>query len=270
VESVNGRPAEGRRITTENTERFTGRAAEYVQHRERYDPDIVLPLLRKWCALKSEWCVADVGAGTGMVGDLFRANGNRVIAIEPNAEMRAACAGLHATDDWFTVADGPAEKTGLADASVEMIAIGRALHWFRIESAFREFRRILKPGGWIAIVACGRTEDGREENVALKELMRSDTGKGAASEPDLGVYVRLDELFQGGEFHHAEADAEMKLNWEGLRGLVLSLSHTPAAGTAGFPAFEAALRTHFERFERGGILTLKSRTWVSAGRFADR
>jgi predicted RNA methylase len=97
------------------TGRFTGKVAEYAQYRERYDPDIVLPLLREWCGLTPQWTVADVGAGTGMVGDLFRANGNRVMAVEPNAEMRAACASLHAADASFTVVDGAAEKTGLDD-----------------------------------------------------------------------------------------------------------------------------------------------------------
>jgi predicted RNA methylase len=121
---------------TDHSERFTGKAAEYAQYRERYDPDVVLPLLRTWCGLTPEWCVADIGAGTGMMGDLFRTNGNQVIAIEPNAEMRAACAELHGADSMFSVVEGSAEKTGLPDASIEMVAAGRALHWFDAEKAF--------------------------------------------------------------------------------------------------------------------------------------
>jgi SAM-dependent methyltransferase len=251
------------------TERFTGKAAEYAQYRERYDPEIVLPLLREWCELTTDWCVADVGAGTGMVGDLFRANGNRVIAIEPNAEMRGACATLHADDAGFSVVEGSAENTGLADASVEMIAVGRALHWFDVKAAFAEFRRVLKPRGWVAILACGRAEDGREENVAYKALMQKHTNRDLFQEPLLKVYRKLEGFFAGGRFHHAETPGEMMFNWDTLRGLTLSLSHAPMPGTAEFQGFETELRSFFDRHAREGRITMAARTWVSAGQFGE-
>jgi len=250
------------------SERFTGRAAEYSQYREPYDPEIVLPLLRDWCGLTPEWCVADVGAGTGMVGDIFRANGNRVVAIEPNAEMRAACASLHAAYPGFTVIEGSAEATGLSGASVEMIAAGRALHWFDVDAAFREFRRILKPRGWVAILACGRTEDGREENLEFKKILQNFTGRDLFLDPLLEVYGRLDTLFAGGHFFHAEVPGEMHLDWDELRGMSLSLSHMPLPGSAVFPAFEAELRSYFDRFALNGRIAMSTRTWVNVGQFA--
>jgi len=254
---------------TSHSERFTGKAVEYARYRERYDPDIVLPLLRDWCGLTPEWCVADVGAGTGMTGDLFRANGNRVIAIEPNAEMRAACAELHAADGSFTVVGGSAEKTGLPDSCVDSIAVGRALHWFDVEAALGEFRRILKPRGWVAILACGRTEEGREENLAFKTFLQSHTGRDSVIRPLLEVYRRLDALFAGGRCLHAEVPGEMRLDWDELRGLTLSLSHAPMPGSEAFPRFEVELRSYFDRYEQNGKVALSTRTWVSAGQFAE-
>ncbi len=250
------------------TERFTGKAAEYAQYRERYDPEVVLPLLREWCGLSPYWSVADIGAGTGMVGDLFRTNGNRVVAVEPNAEMRAACASLHADDALFTVIEGSAERTGIPDASVEMIAVGRALHWFDAEAALSEFQRIVKPRGWVAILACGRTEDGREENVEYKKFMQARTGRDQFNDQLLAVYRRMESFFTGGQFFHAEVAGEMRLDWEQLRGLTLSLSHAPMPGSAAFEDFETELRRYFDRYEQGGRITLTTRTWVSAGQFA--
>jgi SAM-dependent methyltransferase len=252
-----------------HTERFTGRSAEYAQYRERYDPQIVLPLLRDWCGLTPEWCVADVGAGTGMVGDSFRTNGNRVIAIEPNAEMRAACAALHANDAQFIVVDGAAEATGLPEASLEMVVAGRALHWFDVDAALREFRRILKPRGWVAILACGRTEDGRKENIEYKQLLQAHTGRDLYLDPLLKAYERLDMLFAGGRFFHAEVPGEMHLGWDDLRGLTLSLSHAPMPGSAAFPTFEAELRVFFDRHEQNAKVVMSTRTWVNAGQFAE-
>jgi len=250
------------------SERFTGKAAGYVQYRERYHADDVLPLLRDWCGLTPAWRVADVGAGTGMTGDLFRTNGNLVIAIEPNAEMLAACASLHAADPSFTVIEGSAEATGLPGASIEMIAVGRALHWFNVDAAFREFRRILKPQGWVAILACGRTEDGRAENLAYKNFLQNYTGRSLLLEPLLQVYEQLDTLFAGGQFFHAEVPGEMHLSWDELRGLTLSLSHAPLPGSAAFPAFEAELRVFFDRFAKSSQITLSTRTWLNVGQFA--
>ena len=252
---------------TPHSERFTGKATEYSQYREPYDPEIVLPVLRHSCGLNPEWCVADVGAGTGMVGDLFRKNGNRVIAIEPNAEMRAACASLHAADTGFTVVDGSAEATGLPGASVEMIAAGRALHWFDVDAAFREFRRILKPGGWIAILACGRTEDGREENLAFKKILQAYTERDLYRDPLYKVYGQLETFFAGGQFFHAEVPGEMHLGWDELRGLSLSLSHTPQPGSFAFSALEAELRNYFDRFAQNGRIAMSTRTWVNVGQF---
>jgi SAM-dependent methyltransferase len=252
---------------TEFSERFTGRVAEYAQYRERYEPEVVLPLLREWCGLKPEWCVADIGAGTGMAGDLFRANGNRVIAVEPNAEMRAACRSLHVGDAKFNVVEGSAEATGLSDASVEMIVVGRALHWFDVEAAFREFRRVLKPHGWVAILACGRAEDGREENVAFRQFLQARAGRDQFLEPLLGVYRRLDELFAGRRVLHAEAHGEMHLGWDALRGLTMSLSHAPLPDSEAYPAFEAELRDFFDRYQQNGEVTMRTRTFVNAGQF---
>jgi SAM-dependent methyltransferase len=253
---------------TENTQRFTGRVLEYAQYRERYEPEIVLPILRDLCGLDAGWIVADIGAGTGMVGDLFRANGNRIFAIEPNEEMRAACIRLHLADSQFSVLDGSAENTGLADASVDMIAIGRALHWFNIDAALPEFHRILKPGGWVAILACGRREDGRAENVAFKALLNDITGRDNRPEKLRKVYERMAGFFPGGEFHHAEADGEMCLNWDQLRGLTLSISHAPLPGAPNFDAFESALRSFFDQHAKQDRITFAARTWVSVGRFS--
>jgi SAM-dependent methyltransferase len=253
---------------TTYTERFTGRAADYAQYRERYESGVVLPLLRNWCGLTPEWRVADVGAGTGMVGDLFRVNGNPVIAIEPNAEMRAACTALHADDDFFTAVEGSAETTGLPDASVEMIAVGRALHWFDVGAALKEFRRILKPQGWVTILAGGRSEDGREENLAYRQLLHRATGRDFHRDPLLAVYRQLDSLFAGGRLFHAEVAGEMQLGWDEFRGLTLSLSHTPMPGSAAFPALEAGLRSYFDHHQRNGRVTMTTRTWVNAGQFA--
>ena len=72
----------------DNTQRFTGRAEDYDRYRQRYPTDEILSRLREWCGLTPDWLVADIGAGTGMVAEVFLVNGNRVFAVEPNPDMR--------------------------------------------------------------------------------------------------------------------------------------------------------------------------------------
>jgi len=52
--------------------------------------------------------------------------------------------------DYLSVS-GSAEATGLPAAYVDLLAAGQAFHWFDVESALREARRILRPPGWTVL-----------------------------------------------------------------------------------------------------------------------
>ena len=247
-------------------ERFDGRAMDYDLYRERYDTGEILAPLRDWCGLTPEWLVADVGAGTGMLTDVFLANGNRVIAIEPNAEMRAACARLHANEPKLEIREGSAETTGLADASIDLVCSGRALHWFNLEAAMREFRRVVRPGGWVVSVAAGRTDFGREENEAFVRVLEQFSGSANERLEAYAAYTRMKNFFNESDFHHYERGGELRMDWQHLRGMALSLSHSPRIGDPRFPAFERALKEFFDRYEKIGFVTWETRCWLNAGR----
>ena len=252
-----------------NVRRFDGRVAEYARYRERYTPEILLPLLREWCGLTPEWTVADIGAGTGMLSDVFLTNGNRVLAVEPNAEMREMCSSLHEGCSRLEIVDGTAEDTELGTSSVDMVSAGRAMHWFDADRAMAEFGRILKPGGWVAIVAFGRTETGREENEAFEQLLRERAIDHANSHTGYEVYRRIEDYFGGG-FHHAEICGTMSLDWSKLRGMTMSLSHAPRMEDPKYPQVEQALRAYFDHYAADGEVTLQTRYWINAGRFGVR
>ncbi|HEX4156256.1 MAG TPA: class I SAM-dependent methyltransferase [Acidobacteriaceae bacterium] len=251
------------------TKRFDGRAEAYARFRERYDPAIVLPRLRAWCGLTPEWLVADVGAGTGMLSEVFLANGNRVIAIEPNAEMRAACERELGEETRLEVREGTAEATELESASVEMVSVGRALHWFDVERAMAEFRRVLKPKGWFVSVACGHDEKGSPQNEELTALFRSQMPAGTMKQVR-DAYDRLPEHFAGGEYRQEEIGGEMQVGWEELHGLAISMSVAPLEDAERLAEFERALRRLFERYESGGVVSFGTRYWINAGRFGEQ
>jgi ubiquinone/menaquinone biosynthesis C-methylase UbiE len=133
---------------TEHAERFTGPVADYEKFRLRYSA-AVLDVLKERCGLTTSSVVADVGAGTGMLAELFLENGNRVIAVEPNAEMRAACERLRERYSSLSVIAAAAEATTLADASVDFV-FGRArLALVRSEAGGRGVSQNFA-AGWMA------------------------------------------------------------------------------------------------------------------------
>lgn len=89
--------------------------------------------------------VVDVGAGTGKLTRQLVATGARVVAVEPIPEMRAKLDGVEALD-------GTAEELPLADGSVDLVTAGQAFHWFHPGRAVPELHRVLKAGGWVAIL----------------------------------------------------------------------------------------------------------------------
>lgn len=246
------------------TERFTGRAEQYAKYRETYDAELVLSRLRSWAGLDPAWRIADIGAGTGMLSDVFLANGNHVIAVEPNLEMREAFLAEHPQCE--ATAAG-AEATGLPDASVDAIAVGRALHWFDYDRAMEEFRRILKPGGWVFVLAVGRDDAGREENQAFHELLGRHAGGGETVREGYALYRRLPETFKEGAFHHEVVRDAVELSWESFRGQATSLSYAPLPTSPSFVSFERELHALFERFAVAGRITLATRHWINAGRW---
>ncbi len=60
--------------------------------------------------------------------------------------------------------DGTAEAIPLGDAAMDAVTVAQAFHWFDFERALAEIRRVLKPGGGLAIVFNRRDE--REPWVA--------------------------------------------------------------------------------------------------------
>ncbi len=142
---------------TNPTGRFTGLSDLYAKYRPGY-PDEALDFIIQRCGLDGATTLVDVGCGTGISSRLFAARGVPVIGIEPNDEMRgraeAASGGSHPR---LAVAPvyraGRAEATGLPDGTAAAVLSAQAFHWFDVEPTLREFHRILRPGGRVALDA---------------------------------------------------------------------------------------------------------------------
>jgi ubiquinone/menaquinone biosynthesis C-methylase UbiE len=206
------------------TERFSNRVENYIKYRPGY-PQQFLETLQVQCALMPHAAIADIGSGTGILAGMFLENGNAVYGVEPNREMREAAELLLRVYPRFTSVEGKAEATSLSDASVDFVTAGQALHWFDLEEARNEFRRILKPGGWIVVVWNDRRDESPFMQAYRQLLLRHSTD-----------YLQVDHKritpdvlrsFYGREFQQKTFDNHQEFDFDGIRGRLLSSSYVP-------------------------------------------
>jgi len=122
-------------------------ATDYDELRPTYAPEAIC-----WVAdrarLESGSLVVDLAAGTGQLSRRLVRLGVRVVAVEPAANMRAV---LAANLPDVTAVPGAAEAIPLGDSEADAVAVGNAFHHFDAEDAFTEIRRVLRPGGALAL-----------------------------------------------------------------------------------------------------------------------
>ena len=88
--------------------------------------------------------VVDIAAGTGKLTRTLAQIAGTLVAIEPDADLRAV---LTRELPAVTVLDGTAEALPLPDASADVACAGQAFHWFDVERALAEIGRVLRPRG---------------------------------------------------------------------------------------------------------------------------
>jgi ubiquinone/menaquinone biosynthesis C-methylase UbiE len=134
---------------------FDKNASEYERARPEYPPE-TLDVLRRDLGVAAGSKVLDLAAGTGKFTRLAASAGLDVVAVEPVAGMRAQLQQVLPDVD---VLDGTAEAIPFPDGTFDAVVVAQAFHWFRFDEALHEIRRVLRPGGGLAIVF-NRRDDG--------------------------------------------------------------------------------------------------------------
>lgn len=238
-------------MTADSTQRFGSRAKAYAAFRPSYPPeaiDAALAGLGDPHALT----IADVGAGTGISARLFAGRGVTVIAIEPNASMREA-AEPHGRVRWH---DGTAERTGLADASVDAVVACQAFHWFATAEACTEFRRIARHRAVLV-------QYERDEDDAFTKAY-GDVVRGYATDDTEALRkraLRAFAAFPSVTITRSEHRSRQRLDRDALLGRAASSSYLPQSGSQS-DRLRCDLLALFDRFERNGAVELVMVTYV--------
>ena len=245
------------------TKRFSNRVENYVRYRPRYPIEIV-PTLQQECGLTKDSVIADIGSGTGFLTELFLENANTVFGIEPNREMREAGDRLLKRYQRFTSVNGTAEATTLPDNRVDFIASGQAFHWFDRTKCRMEFVRILKRPGWVVLIWNDRRTDTSPFPAGYESLLET-----YATDYKEVNHKRVDSAVLQ-EFFGAKPNCSIfpnfqHLDFEGLKGRLLSSSYAPEAGQPKHEEMLAALKELFDTHQQSGKVTFEYDTTVSYG-----
>lgn len=248
----------------DSTKRFSNRVADYVKYRPHY-PAAIVTFLQDSYQLTTDKLIADIGAGTGISTQLFLDAGYRTIAVEPNTEMRDKAMELLSTYPGFTAADGTAENTYLADKSIDAVIAGQAFHWFNAQNARAEFKRILKPGGIVALIWNERktTSAFEKEYDQLIITHGQDYVKVGHRNID---YDNIGAFYDPEFFDFQVFENKQAFDFEGLKGRLLSSSYMPTKDDAGYEPMINDLRRLFNKYQQDELITINYDTKVYVGR----
>ena len=250
------------------TERFSNLVENYIKYRPSYPPEVI-ELLQQHCSLRpGTSIVADIGSGTGILSELLLKAGFEVYAVEPNEPMRLAAEKLLAGFPSFRSSAGTAEQMPLNDHSVDLITAAQAFHWFKRGAARQEFSRVLKPGGWVALMWNDRRVD---STPFLRDyerlLLEFGTDYETVNHRNIDETI-IGDFFSPGRFQAKSFFNQQLFDFDGVKGRLLSSSYVPKEGHPQFEPMLAALRQIFEQHQENGQVAFEYDTIVYIGRFS--
>jgi len=245
------------------TKRFSSRVEDYIRYRPSY-PTGVVAWLAAECALTPPSRIADIGSGTGILSRLFLDFGCSVLAVEPNPDMRVGAERQLAGEPRFHSVDGRAEATTLPDASADFVTAGQSFHWFDPAAARAEFRRILKPGGWVVLIWNERLVHPGflTDYEDLLQRLSSDYGRVDHRRIDS---VEISRFFSHNAWREASFPNHQDLDWDGVCGRLHSSSYAPLPGTPQYAPMMEELEAMFAKYNQGGQVKVLYETKMYVG-----
>lgn len=246
----------------DTTHVYSSKAAKYARYRWDYAPEAIQTILDV-TGVADGSSIADIGAGTGILTRHLVGSAGCVYAVEPNEEMRRVAARELGPHPACRVIDGQAEATTLPDCAVDLITVAQAIHWFEPEPTRAEFLRILKPGGWLAVLRNYGTD--RELDEAINAVLTQQDGVDRSPGARLPEGKPLSYFYGSEDFSRRTFPFTRQVTWEGFMGALASASYAPDEDSPRYGDLERAVREVFDRFSAEGLLTVRGATELYLG-----
>lgn len=135
-------------MSTGFKDNFSKQSQVYAKFRPAYPPELFSYLAALCRAHELAW---DCGTGNGQSALSLAAYFKTVYATDPSAEQLQ-----HALPhERITYNVEKAESSSLKDLSADLVTVAQAVHWFDLDRFYTEVKRVLKPGGILAVWAYG-------------------------------------------------------------------------------------------------------------------
>jgi SAM-dependent methyltransferase len=244
-------------------DRFSSRVENYVRFRPGY-PEEVLAVLAGEAGLTPTSIVADIGSGTGIFAEMLLRFGATVIGVEPNYHMRQAAERLLAGYPEFYSVDAPAQATRVATGCCDIVVAAQAFHWFDTPETRAEFTRILRPGGYVALIWNVRKLDSTPFLREYEKLLLDYGTDYAEVRHEIIGKQALNRFFAAG--HHSYSFPNRQtFSFESLKGRLLSSSYTPTLGHPMHEPMLGELRRIFDRHQTNGTVDFEYATEIYVG-----
>jgi len=262
--SFQGKQTQKRHLMIDSTQRFTRTVANYIRYRPDY-PQALLDKIIERTGVNIASSIADIGAGTGIFSKLLLDNSLSVTAIEPNRYMLGAAKETLSSNPDFRYLNNSAEQTGLTARSVDLICVAQAFHWFNQDKTLVEFKRVLKPFGYIALIWNQREEQHPFQNQYDSLLIKYATDYQNTHHMNM-PQAQIARFFAPGEMHTFDFTNAQQFDLNGLIGRIKSCSYCPHEDSTDFSELSQALERLFNEYSQDGLINFDYNCKLYIGR----
>ena len=212
--------------------------------------------------LNNSAVIADIGSGTGKVARHFLERGNKVFAIEYDADMlNISNKNLHHFPNYIPICT-IAENTQLEPNSIDLIFCGNSYCWFDRAKTIPEFLRISHKDAIVIIAYLGGAGLNNPLSTAINEMRKKYF-------PPSPPVFNLSPAFPEGNYTSHEIKWTIYDNKEKFMHASLSQSGAPSESDEFYKTFCNEMETVFDIHSVNGIIAAPLRLRYDIGKVCD-
>lgn len=231
----------------------------------RQDPNsaALFDYLRNTLNIAEGSVFADIGAETGIFTEQLLRCGYRVLAVEPNGDMRRKAEERFSKSGGFISVNGSDRDFNLPDRSADCVTAAQSFHWFDAEAFRGECRRVLKPGGTAIIVY-----NFRDERAACAKALAKLRHKYNSEFPGFSNGMSSERCvdFFRGRCRVFRADNTQIYDRQSYVARVLSSSYSLKENDGRYSEYICEIKEIFDTLSKDGMITLPIETVAYIGK----